>query len=287
MPELPEVETLRRQLEWSLQEKRIVEATLLTPKLLQGQAGRTVAELVGARIIGLRRRAKYLIIDLSNGLSLVAHLGLAGQIVVEPPGGDRIAGGHPIPAYDRPLPHKQTHLILALDDGTIVYLTDIRKFAKLWIVPTPDVFQVVPHERLGVEILGPEFTREELERALRARPKARIKPLLLDQSTLAGLGNIYVDESLWGAGIHPLRTPHTLTGAEIARLHQEIGHVIDLALSNGVAQILNAKAVPGAVLPRVHGREGQPCPRCGTPIEKFRVGGRGTYICSNCQPAPG
>lgn len=286
MPELPEVETLRRRLEASLQGKRIISAELLTPKLYQGRAEHAIADLVGATIVGLRRRAKYLIVDLSNGLSLVVHLGLAGQVVVEPPGAGangRITGGHPIPAFDRPLPHKQTHLILTLDDGTIVYLTDIRKFAKLWVVPSLEVFTAIPDERLGVEILGEDFTAQEFARRLARRPRARLKPLLLDQSAVAGLGNIYVDESLWGARIHPLRTPSSLSDEERDALYEEIRQVIDLALEKGVAKIVNARAVEGAHLPRVHGREGQPCPRCGAPIEKFRVGGRGTYICPVCQ----
>jgi formamidopyrimidine-DNA glycosylase len=286
MPELPEVETLRRQLEATLVDRRIVTAELLTPKILAGVEGRSVRDLVGATIEAARRRAKYLILDLSNGLSLVVHLGLAGQIVVEPPAGERVAGGHPVPAYDRPLPHKQTHLVLQLDDGAVVFLTDIRKFAHVWIAPTPDVFSVIPDERLGPEIQGPAFTREELARRLRARKGARLKPLLLDQSFLAGLGNIYVDESLWGAGLHPLRAAGSLDEAEIDRLHREIAYVIDLALSDGVAKIVNAKAVPGAALPRVHGRANLPCPRCGTTIEKSRVGGRGTYVCPACQLAP-
>lgn len=287
MPELPEVETLRRQLAVSLAGKKIAAVELLTPKIFQGRPDRSVADLVGATVVALRRRAKYLIVDLSNELSLVVHLGLAGQIVVEPPpaaGADaRITGGHPVPAFDRPLPHKQTHLILNLDDGSVVFLTDIRKFAKLWVVPTSEVLSVVPDERLGVEILGPEFTPQEFERRLGRRPRTRLKPLLLDQSAVAGLGNIYVDESLWGAGIHPLRTPASLDDAERKALYEEIRTVIDLALENGVAKIVNAKAVEGAHLPRVHGREGRPCPRCGAPIEKFRVGGRGTYVCPVCQ----
>src|SRR5262245_42517626 len=251
MPELPEVETLRRQLEASLKGRRIVAAELLTPKLLRGAEGRSVAELVGATIEGFRRRAKYLILDLSNRLSLVIHLGLAGQIVQQKAAGERIAGGHPVPAYDRPLPHKQTHLILQLDDGSVVFLTDIRKFAKLWVVPTPEVNTVVPDERLGAELLGANFTQEALARQLRRRPRARLKPLLLDQSTLAGLGNIYVDESLWGAGLHPLRTSASLTDQDVGRLHREIRDVIALALDKGVADVRNGKAVPGAALPRV------------------------------------
>ncbi|MGH2461577.1 MAG: zinc finger domain-containing protein [Chloroflexota bacterium] len=110
-----------------------------------------------------------------------------------------------------------------------------------------------------------------------------MKPLLLDQSVLAGLGNIYVDESLWGSQLHPLRTAGSLSDEEVERLHHAIAEVIALALGQGVAQIVNGRAVPGATLPRIHGREGQPCPRCGQILEKFRVVGRGTYVCPTCQ----
>lgn len=283
MPELPEIETLRRNLSPALVGHRIERAELLTPKMFLGPLGHTLADVLGATVEGLRRRAKYLIVDLSNGLSLVFHLGLAGQIVLERPSAARVVGGHPVPAYHRPLPHKQTHLILIFDSGDVLYMTDIRKFGHVWLVPTPEVFSVVPEERLGVEILSPEFTAEELLRRLRARPRARLKPLLLDQTAVAGLGNIYVDESLWGAGLHPLQTPEHLTDADIARLHQSIREVIDLALDKGIAELVNNRAVPGAHLPRLHGREGQPCLRCGQTIIKFRVGGRGTYVCPGCQ----
>lgn len=286
MPELPEVETLRRGLARALTGRRIVEAELLKPKILSGLPGRSLAEIVGATIEDVRRRAKYLILDLSNDLSVVIHLSLAGQIVLEKPSGERLAGGHPVPKYEAPLPHKQTSVILKLDDGSVLFLTDIRQFGHLWIAPTAELARVVPEERLGVELVGPGFTVEELERRLRRRPKAKLKPLLLDQSVLAGLGNIYVDESLWGAGLHPLRTAESLSAREIQGLHASIREVVDLALDKGVARIVNARAVLGATLPRIHGREGKACPRCGQIIEKFRVGGRGTYVCRECQKVP-
>lgn len=283
MPELPEVETLRRGLARALIGRRIVAAELLKPKILSGLPGHGLHEALGATIEDVRRRAKYLIVDLSNGLSLVVHLSLAGQIVLESPSAERFAGGHPVPKYEAPLPHKQTSVILRLDDGSTLFLTDIRQFAHLWIAPTSNVPDVIPEARLGVEILGPEFTVEELRRRLRRRPRGKLKPLLLDQTLLAGLGNIYVDESLWGAVIHPLRTAGSLSDEEVEHLYVAIKEVIDLALGKGVAQIVNGKAVVGATLPRIHGREGQPCPRCGQMIEKFRVVGRGTYVCPSCQ----
>jgi len=286
MPELPEVETLRRGLSQAITGRRIVAAELLKPKIYEGLPGYSLADVVDASVIDARRRAKYLILDLSNGLSLVVHLSLAGQIVVIRPNAEKVTGGHPVPAYDSDLPHRQTSVILRFDDGSILYLTDIRQFAHLWLAPTPDVMTIVPDERLGVEILGPDFRAAALHERLRRRPNAKLKALLLDQSVIAGLGNIYVDESLWDAGIHPLRTAGSLSDEEASCLYVAIRDVIDLALRDGVAQIVNGRAVIGATLPRIHGREGFPCPKCGQTIEKMRVVGRGTYVCRDCQKAP-
>src|SRR5207237_1201053 len=127
-----------------------------------------------------------------------------------------------------------------------------------WVVPTADVYAVVPDERLGLEIQSPEFTLDEFRTRLAARKNARLKPLLLDQALVAGLGNIYVDESLWGAGLHPLRTAGSLDEAETARLYESIREVIHLALTEGVARVLNGRAVAGATLPRPHGHAGEP-----------------------------
>lgn len=281
MPELPEVETLRRKLDREVVGQAIARADLLTPSMFEGPC--SVGDLVGATIEGTRRRAKYLIVDLSNGLSLIFHLGLAGQIVLEKPDAQRVVGGHPIPRYSAPLPHKQTHLVLSFGNGDVLFMTDIRKFGHIWLTPTPKVYDIIPDERLGPEIQSAEFTPEEFRRILRARPRAKLKPLLLDQSAVAGLGNIYVDESLWSARLHPLQTPNDLSDEEIDRLHRSICEVIDLAVEKGVAEIVNNKAVEGSHLPRVHGREGQPCPRCGGPITRFRVVGRSTYVCERCQ----
>jgi formamidopyrimidine-DNA glycosylase len=283
MPELPEVETLRRGLARTLSGRRIVQAELIKPRIFSGQSGYRMENVIGATVEDVRRRAKYLILSLSNGLSVVVHLSLAGQIVVEQPDGERVAGGHPVPRYDAPLPHKQTSVIWRLDDGSVLFLTDIRQFAHLWIVPTPDVETVIPEERLGVEVVGDTFSVAELARRLRRRPRSRLKPVLLDQKVVAGLGNIYVDEALWKARLHPLQMVGGLTDEEIERLHDAIKEVVHLALTHGVARILNGKAVEGAMLPRIHGREGLPCLHCGQPIQKFRVAGRGTYICPRCQ----
>jgi formamidopyrimidine-DNA glycosylase len=284
MPELPEVETLRRELAAELVGRRVVRAELLTAKIFSGLDGYSLADVVGATVERVGRRAKYLVLEYSNGMSVVIHLSLAGQIVLEQPQGTRTSGGHPVPTYDAPLPHKQTHVIVQFDNGAVLFLTDIRKFAHLWVVPTPLVSSVVPEERLGVEILGEDFTLDEFRRRIQKRGGARLKPLLLDQGVVAGLGNIYVDESLWGAGVHPERTAGSLSDAEIARLYESIREVIGIALTDGVARIKNGKAEAGGILPRIHGREGQPCPRCGETIVKYRVVGRGTYICPRCQP---
>jgi formamidopyrimidine-DNA glycosylase len=284
MPELPEVETLRRAIASELTGRRIETAELRKLKIFAGTEGHELGEVEGATIVAARRRAKYLIVDLSNDHSMVIHLSLAGQIVIDRPTGVRKSGGHPSPAYSGTFPHRQTHVIVTFDDASVLYLTDIRSFMHLWIVPTAEVNQVVPESRLGIEIADAGFTFDEFRTRIQKRRSARLKPLLLDQSVIAGLGNIYVDESLWGAQLHPEQTVASLDDDDLKRLYEAIREVIDLALTHGVAQIRNGHAVKGAELPRIHGREGQPCPRCGHPIEKFRVVGRGTYICPVCQP---
>jgi formamidopyrimidine-DNA glycosylase len=282
MPELPEVETLRRRLAPAVVGERVTQAELLAPKLFAGGPGFQLADVEGATIVDLRRRAKYLIFDLTNQLSLVLHLGMTGQLICEPIAAARIVGGHPYPPFDTVLPHQHTRVILRLERA-VLYLTDLRLFAHVWVVPTDRLALAIPEERLGPEIQSEAFTVDELRRRLQQHPKTRLKPLLLDQAFLAGLGNIYVDESLWGARLHPLRPAGSLSDAEVAALHDSIRFVIDLALTTGVAEIYQSRAVPGARLPRIHARAGEPCPRCGATIEKTRVVGRGTYTCSACQ----
>jgi formamidopyrimidine-DNA glycosylase len=285
VPELPEVESLRRDLAATLVGRAITDVEVRLAKQVVTPAGLTVADLIGKRIEGLRRRAKFLIFDLSDGLALVFHLRLAGQLVHRDSAGQTLAsGGHPVPAYDAPLPHRSTHVIFRLDDGSVLYLTDIRQFGRVWILPEAGVQPLLDQAKLGPEPLDPAFTEAVLRDRLARRVKMPLKPLLLDQHVVGGVGNIYADEIIFESGLTPATRVGDLDDAAIGRLHRAIQDVLGLAVREGVAEILNGKAAVGRDFPRVHGRTGQPCPRCGSTIVKTRFGGRGTYTCPSCQP---
>ena len=284
MPELPEVETMRRDVLAPLIGRKIAEVEVRLPKVMRTAPGLSADDLTGRAIERTARRAKMLIVDLSEDLTLLMHMRLAGQLARVLPDGKAITAGHPVPAYGAPLPHKSTHIILTLDDGSKLYYTDIRQFGFFYLLPTADVPDALKRYKYGVEPLSPEFTTEKLAELLRRRPRMKMKQFLLDQTLVAGLGNIYADESLWMSGIHPLRAAGTVCDEETRKLHDAIVEVLEEAITHGVADVRNGKAVAGARLPRVHGRAGEPCLRCGTLIERIRVGGRSTYFCPSCQP---
>jgi formamidopyrimidine-DNA glycosylase len=201
--------------------------------------------------------------------------------------GDGIPGfaaGHPVPAYDVDLPHKSTHLIVTFEHGATLYMTDIRHFARVYLMPIDALPAYFAKVRLGPDAIASEFTRDWFRQAIQKRTMARLKPLLLDQTFVAGLGNIYVDESLFRARLHPERLASTLAIAEIDRLYDAIGAVMAIAVPLGGAHILNGKAKPDhGEFPFIHGRQGSPCLNCGTLIVKERVNNRGTYRCPVCQ----
>jgi formamidopyrimidine-DNA glycosylase len=287
MPELPEVETLRRALEHTLVGRRFTSVAVSLPKLFVGQAGLGPEDVLTRRVEQIRRRAKFLLLDLSNDLALVFHLRMSGQLIQRSASGETIAtGGHPVPAFGAPLPHRATHAIFGLDDGSTLYLTDIRQFGRIWLMPAPALDDFLAAGNLGPEPLDLAFTAEVLRERLARRRRAALKPLLLDQRFLVGIGNIYADEIAFAAGLSPLAVVGELDVARQDELHAAIREVLDHAVTNGVAEILNGRASPEHDFPRVHGRAGQPCPRCATSVVKTRVGGRGTYTCPVCQGYP-
>jgi formamidopyrimidine-DNA glycosylase len=283
MPELPEVETLRRALEAAIVGRSIASFVVRLPKVFRAAEGLSAGDVVGTRIVALSRRGKYLVFELSDGLSLVFHLRLAGQFVLRCDGETVVAGGHPVPKYDAPLPHKATHIEIGLDDGRHLYFTDIRQFGFCLLMPAAAVTEYLAAQRLGPEALGDEFTVETLAALLARRKTAVLKALLLDQRGIAGLGNIYADESLWHAGIDPLRLAGSLSPEEIDRLYRGIRETLSFAVTHGVAEMRGDKAINAEGFPFVHGRAGKPCPRCGGTIQRVRVGGRSTYFCETCQ----
>jgi formamidopyrimidine-DNA glycosylase len=286
VPELPEVESLVRDLSPTLVGRTIRSVEVHKPKLFAASPGLSLDDLLGRQIERLWRRGKLSVWDLSDDLALVVHLKLAGQIVqLDAQGRELAHGGHPVPMWGSPLPHKSSHVVMGLDDGSVVYLTDIRQFARLTLMPAADVAAVLKQQRLGPEPLTRRFTARDLGVKLRRRG-IPLKSTLLDQSVVGGIGNIYADESLWRARLHPRRAASSLTDAEVVRLHRAIRAVLDYAVREGAAFVPHGKAISDRDFPYCHGRAGSPCPRCKTIIQKEWVGGRGTHFCPKCQQAP-
>lgn len=285
MPELPEVEAARRGIAEQLVGRRLETYELRLPKLVAAEDGLLLDQLVGSELTRAERFGKYMLLRFEP-FSAVLHLKLSGQLVARGSGIPGFAAGHPVPAYDAELPHKATHLRLDFSDDARLYFTDIRQFGRVWLLPHDAVPAYFARLKLGPDVLPPRFTLNALRERLARRKQGRLKPTLLDQTVVAGLGNIYVDESLWQAGLHPERTAASLSDDEFERLFRGIADTMEIALPMGGARILHSKALPDlGEFPFVHGREGLPCPRCGTIILKTRVNNRGTYLCTQCQPA--
>ncbi len=286
MPELPELEALVRDLSPGLVGRTIVQAEVHKPKLFTPVPGLTLEDLFGRRIERIWRRGKLTVWELSEHLTLIVHLKLAGQMVhVSADGRELGHGGHPVPMWGAPLPHKSTHVVFCLDDGSILYLTDIRQFARLYLMPDAAVPQFLKKQKIGVEPLTRRFTGRQFGEKLKRR-SIPLKTTIMDQSVIGGIGNIYADESLWRAKLHPRRPANSLSNAEVTRLHRAIRAVLDYAVREGAAFVPHGKAISDREFPYCHGRAGSPCPRCRTIIQKEWVGGRGTHFCPKCQKAP-
>lgn len=286
MPELPEVETVRRGLH-ELIIGRVVQAEAHdTPKGFPNTSADVQQFLIGATIIDVRRRAKVLLIDLSTDYTLVIHLKMTGQIVFR---GEEVFGaGHPNDSLIGELPDRSTRVTLDFSDGSKLFFNDQRKFGWMKLVPTAAVVDMPFMQKVGPEPLEDSFTAEAFAARFTRRPKTSIKAALLDQSVVAGVGNIYADESLWGAKIHPKRLVETITTDEFMRLYTELRAVMNMAIDKGGStdkNYVNAEGKRGSYMDfaRVFRREGQACPRCGTEIIKFKAAGRGTHICPVCQ----
>lgn len=264
MPELPEVETIATALRPALAGKTITGASLLWPRSLETPPRAQFQErIVGQRILSSGRRGKFLLFQLSSD-TLLIHLRMSGDLLIE-------AGDAPIAKHHR--------LFLNLEDGQRLAFNDPRKFGRAWLVADPAC--VVGH--LGPEPLDDDFTAETLYRRLQGSHR-QIKPLLLDQSFVAGLGNIYSDESLHRAGVHPLRPAHTLSADEGRALWQGIRASLQEGIRrNGASIDWVYRGGDFQNYFRAYQRTGQPCPACGTAIERIRVAQRSTHFCPACQ----
>ncbi len=272
MPELPEVETIARGLQAALVGHTIVDVKVFWARSVLAPAPTVFARrLSGQTITDVGRRGKWVVIALADGDWLLLHLRMSGRLVVE--SGDCLDNRH-------------LRALFLLDDGRRLSFVDPRKFGRLWLGRDPAEIL----GRLGPEPLADEFTVARF-RAMLAGQRRRIKPLLLDQRFLAGLGNIYSDEALWRAHIHPLRPANTLTSAEARRLHGAIQAVLRAAIASGGATLADeayrrADGQAGGFTGQlaIYGRAGEPCPRCGATVERITLGQRGAHFCPRCQP---
>lgn len=286
MPELPEVETVRRGLLELIVGKTVSRESHDTEKGFPNTPGDVSAFLLGATITNVRRRAKVLMIDLSTDYSLLIHLKMTGQLVFV--GDTRFGAGHPNDSLVNDLPDSSTRVTLDFTDGSKLFFNDQRKFGWMRLMPTIEIPNIDFMQRVGPEPLSQDFTAKEFMQRFARRGRTNIKAALLDQSVVAGVGNIYADESLWGAKIHPQRLVNTITEQEFELLFHEMRSVMNLAVEKGGSSnhtYVNAEGKKGSYMDfaRAFRREGLPCPRCGTTIEKLRVAGRGTHICPYCQ----
>lgn len=289
MPELPEVETVKRGLSKLIVRKQITKATSDNFKSFPNLPSEIKAFLLGARIVAVRRRAKVIVIDLDTNYSLVVHLKMTGQLVYR--GEENWGAGHPNDSLIGDLPDKTTHAELEFSDGSKLFFNDQRKFGWMKLLATPLVEDLPFFQTVGPEPLTEQFTAEVLAKRLQRRAKSCIKAVLLDQTTVAGLGNIYVDESLFLSRIHPETLTAELTSEQIECLTDNIKQVLQQSIDAGGSSSRNYVDVDGKRGnyldgAYVYGRAGLPCRLCGTPITKLKVAGRGTHICPVCQPVP-
>lgn len=271
MPELPEVETVRRTINREIIGRTVTGVRILNEKVVAYPDAAAFAERVrGRRIVGTGRRGKFLQIDLDGGARVVLHLRMTGELTT----------ARALAPFE---PH--THLVLELDDGGELRYADARRFGRFWLLAPGEADEVTGMANLGPEPFDPALTAEYLRQSL-GKSRVAVKQALLDQSLVAGIGNIYADEILHRAGIHPQTRACDLRPRHFRALAAEIPRVLGEALDN----LAGDEAHPADVFSyrdadflRVYGRTGAPCPVCGTPIERVVVGGRSSHFCPHCQ----
>ncbi|WP_379133735.1 DNA-formamidopyrimidine glycosylase [Paenibacillus sp. sgz500958] len=274
MPELPEVETVKRTLNALIKGKKIENVTVRLARIIQrpDDTAAFAAWLAGHTVESVERRGKFLRIVL-DGLVLVSHLRMEGRYGL-------YSSGDPL--------DKHTHVIFHFTDGTELRYNDVRQFGTMHLFLPGEDLMLPPLKKLGIEPLDKTFTPEKFKQIVAAK-NTKIKPLLLNQEYVVGIGNIYVDESLHRAGIHPETSAKSLTGEQLDRLHHAIVGTLSEAVNAGGSSIksyVNGQGESGTYQQQllIYGRKDQPCSVCGTMIEKTVVGGRGTHYCPSCQP---
>jgi formamidopyrimidine-DNA glycosylase len=276
VPELPEVETVRADLEPALVGRRFERVEITDPRLTRPlDPDEVAAELSGEVVQAVERRGKYLVVRFRSGRVLLIHLRMTGSL------------GHRRDGALEDDPHRRA--VVRLDDGSDITYRDVRRFGT-WLLLEPDEDASYLKARLGEEPLGESFTTEALAARLAGR-RAPVKAAILDQRAAPGMGNIYADEALWRARIHPLTPAGRLSRPEIRRLQRGIRDALRAGIARQGTTLRDYRTPAGArgsmqEALRVYGRENEPCLRCGTAIARTRAAGRGTWYCPNCQPPP-
>jgi formamidopyrimidine-DNA glycosylase len=273
VPELPEVESVRARLAPVLEGRRLERVEISDARLTRPlDPVRIARDLEGERVSAVERRGKYLIVRFESERALVIHLRMTGSLRHAPAG--KLADD----------PYRRA--VVRLDDGSDVAYRDVRRFGTWLLLEAPEVDSYID-AKVGPEPLSPGFRPDTLAARLASR-RAPLKAALLDQRTVAGLGNIYVDEALWRARLHPRREAGSLTVKETSVLHRAIRRTLELGIARSGATLRDyalPDGAPGTMQTEfeAYGRTGEPCERCGTPIDKIRVAGRGTWYCPHCQ----
>ena len=277
MPELPEVETIRSQLQKLIVGKKIKKVDVNLPKMVKLPLANFRKAVIGATVKKVGRRAKILIFEFSNNWSLLIHLKLSGRLIFRKKGEEL-----------GPEDLKWNHLIWYFSDGSRLFHNDLRQFGYVKLVKTDELAGFFKKEKLGPEPLEKNFTLADFSAILKKKPKAKIKQFLLDQKNIAGIGNIYSDEILFFARVHPLRKVQELKPSEIKKVFEGIRKILLEAIrlkGSSVRDFLDALGKEGGYVPKlkVYGREGEKCSRCGAIIKRIKIGSRSAHFCPKCQ----
>jgi len=278
MPELPEVETIRSQLEKLIVGKKIIKVDVYLPRMVKSPLDKFRKIVVGSKIEGINRRAKILIFKLSNKWSMLVHLKLSGRLIFR-------RKGEALKDEDT----KWNHLIYYFSDGSRLFHNDLRQFGYVKLIETDKLADFFKKEKLGPEPLEKDFTFEKFREILYSHGlHAKIKPFLMDQKNIAGIGNIYSDEVLFLAGVHPLRKISELKEKEIRKIFEAIKKILKEAIKlrgTSADTYLDAKGEEGGYIShlKVYGREGEKCKKCGSIIQRVKIGGRSAHFCPKCQ----
>ncbi len=277
MPELPEVETIRSQLDKLLAGKKIAKVQVGLPKMVKLSLAQFKKIVVGAKIKKVLRRAKILVFELSNGWSMLIHLKLSGRLIFR-------QKGEALGKEDK----KWNHLLWHFSDKSQLFHNDLRQFGYVKLIKTQELADFFKKEKLGPEPLEKDFTFDDFLVILKRRPRAKIKQFLLDQKNIVGIGNIYSDEILFLAGVHPLRRVSDLNPVEAKKIFEGIKNILAEALKlRGTSDdlYLDARGEKGEYVPRlkVYGREGEKCKKCSGVISRLKINGRSAHFCPKCQ----